>query len=259
MVDPSGIHFIEGPGEFSIQSAETQLVVSGGQPLFTLGLPMFTVSQWIIRSLPWTPSTKIYFFYLWQKIHLKDKNKIFETLHVGLKHEWGLWDKYWLCWKRLQFEVFVSCPFDVLFGVTYAKMLMATRSPMKRAPHFLVATQWPPKHAPHLRNSIWYEGLDAHGSYLRCVFIYSVYTFCYPFNIMPFHRADDSVTKMSLLIQSLHFYTPLNLQFSRTAPQVSWPWRLLARTSLPCIIPRANCIVLQFVPLYLPKYSANGE
>ena len=38
---PSGIYCIEGPCEFSTQSAEVRLAVSGGQPLSTLWLPMF--------------------------------------------------------------------------------------------------------------------------------------------------------------------------------------------------------------------------
>ena len=40
---PSGIYRIEGPGKFSIESAEVQLAVSGGQALFTLGLPMLAL------------------------------------------------------------------------------------------------------------------------------------------------------------------------------------------------------------------------
>ena len=35
---------LKGPIEFSTQSAEMRLAVSGGQPLFTLGLPMFALS-----------------------------------------------------------------------------------------------------------------------------------------------------------------------------------------------------------------------
>ena len=47
---------------------------------------------------------------------------------------------------------FLQLPFDVLWGVTYANML--------------VAIQWPMKHAPHLPGSVWYGGLEAHWSYL---------------------------------------------------------------------------------------------
>ena len=40
----SGIYCIEGPSEFSSQSAEVRLAVSGEQPLFSLGLPMLALS-----------------------------------------------------------------------------------------------------------------------------------------------------------------------------------------------------------------------
>ena len=38
-----------------------QLAVSGGQPLFTLGLPMFALSLVVFLSLLWATSTNIYF------------------------------------------------------------------------------------------------------------------------------------------------------------------------------------------------------
>ena len=104
----SGIYCIEGPSEFYTLSAEMWLAVSGGQPLVYFGLPMFAVSL----------------------IH-----QIFKKIHVGLKLEWGSHDKYWLNCERLPFEVYFSCPFDVLLGVTYANMLVATQWPLKRAPH----------------------------------------------------------------------------------------------------------------------------
>ena len=100
----------------------------------------------------------------------KTKSKKF---YVGLKLEWGLWDKYWSSWKHLQFEVFFSCLFDVLLGVTYANILVATQWPVKRAPDFLFATQWPLKHRPHLQKYVWYRGLEAHWSCLHYVGLWS--------------------------------------------------------------------------------------
>ena len=129
MVDPSRIDCIEGPGEFSIQSAEVQLAVSGGQPLFTLGSTMFALSLWYFLSLPWAPSTHIDFFIYVKNIIWRTNTKSSKTFHEYLKLEWGLWEKYWLNWKRLQFEVFFSWPFDVLLRVIYANMLVATQWP----------------------------------------------------------------------------------------------------------------------------------
>ena len=74
-------------------------------------------------------------------------------LHVSFKFERAFQDKYWLSWKRLSLEVFFGWPFDVLLGVTYTNML--------------VATQWTLKRAPQLNGSVWYGCLEAHWSYLR--------------------------------------------------------------------------------------------
>ena len=95
------------------------------------------------------------FFCLRQKYHLRPihANKILKKIHVGLKLEWGLRDKYWLSWKPLLFEVFFSCLFDVLLGVAFANMV--------------VASQWPLERAPHLPGFVWYGDQEAHWSYLR--------------------------------------------------------------------------------------------
>ena len=53
-----------------------RLVVSGGQPLFTLGLRVFALFLVDILSLLWNPSTNIEIFYFCQKYHLKDTHKI---------------------------------------------------------------------------------------------------------------------------------------------------------------------------------------
>ena len=83
---PSGICCNEGPGAISIQSAEVRLAMSGGQPMFTLGLHMFALSLEYFLSLPWGPSTNIDFL-LMSKYHLKDSNKSYKIFYVGLKPE----------------------------------------------------------------------------------------------------------------------------------------------------------------------------
>ena len=72
------------------QSAEKRLAVSGGQPLFTLGLLMFALSLEDFLSLLLSPSTDIKIFNFCQMYHLKDTYKIFKKFHVGLKSERGL-------------------------------------------------------------------------------------------------------------------------------------------------------------------------
>ena len=64
--------------------------------------------------------------------------------------------QHWLSWERLPFEVFFSCPFDVLLGVTYSNMLLATQWPIKRSP--LLTS---------LSGSVWYGGLKAHWNSVR--------------------------------------------------------------------------------------------
>ena len=106
-----------------------------GQPLFSLGLLMFGLSQRDFLSLLWSPSTNIEIFSFCQKYHLKNIYRIFKIIQDGLKFEWFLRKKYRLSRELLPFEVFFSCLCDVLLGVTYANMLVATYWPLKRAPH----------------------------------------------------------------------------------------------------------------------------
>ena len=109
---------VDGPNKLCTQSAEVRLSVSGGQHLFTLGLLMIALSPVDVLSLLWSPSTNIEMFHFCQKYHLKDIHKIFKTFHTGLWFELGIWDKYWLNWEFLPFEVFFSCQCDVLLGIT---------------------------------------------------------------------------------------------------------------------------------------------
>ena len=43
-----------------------------------------------------------------------DGPKLSSKIPCWFKFWMGLWDKYWLSWKRLSFEVFFSCRFDIL-------------------------------------------------------------------------------------------------------------------------------------------------
>ena len=75
-------------------------------------------------------------FYLFlSKVSFEENTPNLKKNHVGLKHEWGFKGKYWLNWELLPFEVFFNSLFDVLLGVTYANLLVATRWQLKSAPH----------------------------------------------------------------------------------------------------------------------------
>ena len=65
-----------------------RLAVSGGQPLFTLGLRMFALSQVDIMYLLWSPGTNIDIFFIFVK-SIISRTKSLKN-HVGLKFEWGL-------------------------------------------------------------------------------------------------------------------------------------------------------------------------
>ena len=135
----------------SIQSAEVGLAVSGGQHLFTLGLPMLALSLKYFLSFLWGPSTNIDFWCV--------KNIIWKTQPKSSKNSCRF--KIWMGFVRqilIKMETFsirgfLQLPLDILLGVTWANML--------------VATQWPLKRAPPLRGYVWYGGLEAHLSYLR--------------------------------------------------------------------------------------------
>ena len=111
-----------------------------GQTLFTLGLLIFALSLVDFLPLLWNPSTNINIFIFVKCIIWRAHTKS-SKIHVGLKFEWSLQDKYWLSWALLSFEVFFSCLCDVLLGVTYANMLMTTQWPLKRAP-LLTSLAW---------------------------------------------------------------------------------------------------------------------
>ena len=64
------------------------LAVSGGQPLFTLGLPIFALSLEYFLPLLWGPSTNTDYLYWCKKYYLK-KKKIFKKSY-GFKTWMGL-------------------------------------------------------------------------------------------------------------------------------------------------------------------------
>ena len=146
---------MECSGVFSTQSVEVRLAVSGEQPLFTRGLPMFVLSPQYFMSLPLGSSTIVELLFM-SKVSFRDTDKIVKKIRVGLKVGWRWCDKFWLSWKRPSFEVYFSCPFDILLGVTYANML--------------VVNKWPLTRAHHLNASVGYGGLEAHLSSIRYPF-----------------------------------------------------------------------------------------
>ena len=129
-----------------------RLVVSGGQPLFTLGLPMFALSPAYSLSSPWSPSTN-------DDCFIYAKNIVWRTQTNSSKIPCRF--KTWMGFvaqilnksKTPFIRGFFHLSLDILLGVTFANML--------------VATQWPLKRAPHLPGYVWYGGLAAHWSYLR--------------------------------------------------------------------------------------------
>ena len=128
----STIYCIEGPSEFSTQSAEVRLAVTGEQPLFTLGLPMFALFLVDFLSLLWSPSGNMNFFIFVQTIIWRPHTESSKN-HVGLKLEWD--------WELLLFEVLFSCTFYVLLGATNVNMLVTTQCSLKRALH-LTSHAW---------------------------------------------------------------------------------------------------------------------
>ena len=79
--------------------------------------------------------TNIKIFYFCQKYHLKDTHKIFKKILVGLN--WmGFVGKILIKLGTSSIWGFLLL-FDVLLGVTYANMLVATQWPLKSAPHLI--------------------------------------------------------------------------------------------------------------------------
>ena len=91
-------------GEFSSQSTEERLAVSGVQPLFTLGSPMFALSPVDFLSVLWGPQYQHRSFL--SKVSFEGHTQNPYKMHVGLKLEWSLQEKYW---EVLPFDVFFSC------------------------------------------------------------------------------------------------------------------------------------------------------
>ena len=98
-------------------------------------------------SLPWGPSTNIDFSFM-SKISfeglIRNLMKIPCTFKTWMEFVWQILIQLETYFIRGFHQLF----FDVLLGVTYANML--------------VATQWPLKGAPDLPGSVWYGGLEVH-------------------------------------------------------------------------------------------------
>ena len=70
-----------------------RLAVSEGQPLFTFGLLRFALSSVDSLSLRWSPITNIDIFLFLSNVLFGHTQNLRKN-NVGLKFEWGLWDKY---------------------------------------------------------------------------------------------------------------------------------------------------------------------
>ena len=66
-----------------------RLAESGGQSLFTLGLPVFDLSRADYLSLLRRASTNIFLFLFKSTYHLKDTHNL-QKNHIGLELERGL-------------------------------------------------------------------------------------------------------------------------------------------------------------------------
>ena len=138
---PSVICWIEGPVIFSTQSAEVRLSVSRGQSLFYFCITNVCFIPGILPALAVGFHHQHRFFLFVSQIWRTQKSsKILYKFKT-----WMECGGYWLIWNHISFEVFFSCPLDVLFGVIYANMQVATR--------------WPPKPAPRMQESVRYEAL----------------------------------------------------------------------------------------------------
>ena len=134
--------------------------MSGGQPLFTLGLSKFALSLEYFLSLPWGPSTKIDFFICVKNIAWKTQTNS-SKIPCRFKTWMGFVGQILIKLKASFIRGFLQLPFDAFYGVTYANMLMAT--------------QWPLKRTPHMSGSVWYGGLEAHWTYLRYVYQFVIF------------------------------------------------------------------------------------
>ena len=74
-------------------------------------------------------------FLFLSKVPFEGYTQSLKNIHVGCRFKtWMGFVGQISNWELLPFEVFFSCPFDALLGVTYANMLVVTQWPLKRAP-----------------------------------------------------------------------------------------------------------------------------
>ena len=116
--DFGGICCTEGPSIISIQYAEMWLAVSGGKPLFTVGLPMFALTKEYYLSLPWGLLPTV--FYWCQNIAEKHKHNILKQSRKFINWMWFV-GQMLIKLETFSFEVFISYHFDVLFGSYLSK------------------------------------------------------------------------------------------------------------------------------------------
>ena len=160
MVDPSGICCTDGPGVVSTQSAEVRRAVSGGQHLFTLGLPMFALSLEYYLSLPWGcewRTTSVYFGITYVCFIPRILPPVFavgpQCQHVsGGQHLFTLG----LPMFALSLEYYLSLPWgcewrttSVYFGITYVCFIprilpVFAVGPQCQHRFFIRGEYWPP-------------------------------------------------------------------------------------------------------------------
>ena len=93
-----------------------------GQLLFAFGLNLCLLSSHRLPVPERGFQYKQQFFHWFLKYHLEGTTEIYKEIHVGLKLEWSLYDKYWWSWKCLLFGVFFSHPLKLC-----AEWLMQTQ------------------------------------------------------------------------------------------------------------------------------------
>ena len=92
------------------QSAEVRLAVSGGQPLFTLGLAMFALSLEHLLPLLWGPSSNLDFLFMSKMLFEGHKQKNPCTFKTGMGFVGKILIKLetYFIWGFLQ--LLLSCP-----------------------------------------------------------------------------------------------------------------------------------------------------
>ena len=139
-----------------------RLAVSGGQPMFTLRLPMFDLSRADFLSLLWSPSTNIKLFYFCQKYRLKDTRKIFKN------------SCRFKTWMGFVGQILIKLGTSSIWGFL---LLSVWYSLCKHAGGHSVTAEACTPTSPHLPGFVCYGGLKAHWSYLAMRIITISYSY----------------------------------------------------------------------------------